>query len=122
MKNNGFWCMSRSPKYQIRTAITSTTLMEGSTVQRCIFISYVSNVQPEGGCAEAVCSIFIVWPIHPLKLVSHVVQKRHDETQETHRKHKNRVRASLHRGGGTPNEITRLGGVTHLSTQSLILI
>ena len=49
MKNNGFWCVSRSLKYQIRTAITSTTLMEGSTVQCCIFISYVCNVQPEGG-------------------------------------------------------------------------
>ena len=87
--------MSRSLKYQIRTAITSTTLMEGSTVQRCIFISYVSNVQPEGGCATAVSSIFIAWPIDPLKLVSHVVQKRHDETQETHRKHKKQSKGLL---------------------------
>ena len=52
-------------KVPIRTAITSTTLMEGSTVQRCIFIRYVSNVQPEGGCTTAVYSIFIVWPIDP---------------------------------------------------------
>lgn len=65
VKNNGFWCVSRSLKYQIRTAITSTTLMEGSTVQCCIFIRYVSNVQPEGGCTTAVYSIFMVWPIDP---------------------------------------------------------
>ena len=53
-ENNGFWCMSGSPMYQIRSAITSTTLMEDSTVKHFIFIRYVSNVQLEGCCATAV--------------------------------------------------------------------
>ena len=86
MKNNGLWCVSRSPKYQIRSAITSTTLMEGSTVQRCIFKSYVSNVQPERGAVPRQSTPFLKYD--PLKLVSHVVQKRHDDTQETQKQSK----------------------------------
>ena len=62
--------------------------MEGSTVQRCIFISYVSNVQPEGGGGAVPRQSTPFLKYYSLKLVSHVVQKRHDDTQETQKQSK----------------------------------